>query len=436
MYKNLLIFSLIPCLCFSQVSADASVDANEDSKLFSEFLKEKTEGVPLLGDLSISGKLQFGFVAANQYLSKIKENDIPSAFMDGDVNINYKTVVDGIGWGFKIGTKARSGLIKSGSAIVDTSFLFADSDKLGQFRLGYSKSAGAIFSISYADAMTGYNIVDSGNLATFFAQTSGTIIGTGFDKDDGKSLKLVWLSPTIKGWSLGLSYAPNSRDGHLFKEKRNKVEKDFSKTQNFADESGYTKDSFSAGISYEYGNPEAFNLKLSVAGWLAQGRSDNSDPKNVKGYNLGAIFGYGKYKLALSFTDNKDSMLPKVLTNDKTWTDSKGVSHVVGMGPGANNGKVYTAGLGYFGEKWEMSAGYFHAVKKWSDNDRAQTNIATVAVQYNVDKVWSAFIEYDNVRTKTSDRIYYSELCDENPDGVGYRNNRANLIVAGIKVNI
>ena len=385
----------------------------------------------MLSDLSISGQLQFGFVAANQYLSKVKESDIPSAFMDGDVDINYKKVVDGIGWGFKIGTKARSGLIKSGSAIVDTSFLFADSDKLGQFRFGYSKSAGAMFSISYADAMTGYNIVDSGNLATFFAQTSGTIIGTGFDKDDGKSLKLVWLSPTIKGWSIGLSYAPNSRDGHLFKEKRNKTEKDFSKTQNFADESGYTKDSFSAGISYEYGDPEAFNLKLSVAGWLAQGRSDKSDPKNVKGYNLGAIFGYGKYKLALSYTDNRDSMLPKVLTNDKKW---KG--HVVGMGPGADNGKVYTAGLGYFGEKWEMSAGYFHAVKKWADKDRSQTNIATVAVQYNVDKVWSAFIEYNNVRTKTSDRIYYSELCDENPDGVAYRNNRANLIVAGIKVNI
>lgn len=434
MYKNLLIFSLIPCLCFSQVGADSS--ASDDSKLFGEFIKEKTEGVPLLSDLSISGQLQFGFVAANQYLSKVKENDIPSAFMDGDVDINYKAVVDGIGWGFKIGTKARSGLIKSGSAIVDTSYLFADSDKLGQFRVGYSKSAGAIFSICYADAMTGYNIVDSGNLATFFAQTSGTIIGTGFDKDDGKALKVVWLSPTIKGWSLGLSYAPNSRDGHLFKEKRNEVGKDFSKTQNFADESGYTKDSFSAGISYEYGDPDAFNLKLSVAGWLAQGRSDNSDPKNVKGYNLGAIFGYGKYKLALSFTDNKDSMLPKFLTNDKTWTDDKGVSHVVGMGPGANNGKVYTVGLGYFGEKWEMSAGYFHAVKKWADKDRAQTNIATVAVQYNVDKVWSAFVEYNNVRTKTSDRIYYSELCDENPDGVAYRNNRANLIVAGIKVNI
>ncbi len=429
MYKNLLVFSLIPCLCFAQVNADSA--AGDDSKLLGEFIKEKTEDVPLLNDLSISGELQFGFVASNQYL-KDKKDDIPSAFLDGDININYKTVVDGIGWGFKIGTKAKSGLIKSGSAIVDTSYLFANTDKLGEFRFGYSKSAGSIFSISYADAMTGYNIVDSGNLATFFAQTSGTIIGTGFDKDDGKALKLVWLSPTIKGWSLGLSYAPNSRDGHLFKEKRNKVEKDFSKTQNFADESGYTKDSFSAGISYEYGDPNAFNLKLSVGGWLAQGRADASDPKNVKGYNLGAILGYGKYKLALSFTDNRDSMLPKVLTNSNK--DKAG--HVIGMGPGANNGKVYTAGLGYFGEKWEMSAGYFHAVKKWSDTERAQTNVATVAVQYNVDKVWSAFVEYNNVRTKTCDRIYYSELSDENPDGVAYGNNRANLIVAGIKVNI
>ena len=430
MSKNLLIFSLLPLLCFAQANAkDVNVET-EDTKLFGDFVKDQTDGIPLLDGLTISGEMKFGFVTSNQRRST--DVDIPSAFLDGDVDINYKKVVDGIAWGFKIGTKARSGLLKQGSAIVDSSYLFADTGKLGEFRIGYSKSAGAMFSLSSADAMTGYNLVDSGQASCFFAQTSGTILGTGFDKDDGKALKFVWVSPTLKGWTLGFSYAPNSRDGHLFKEKRNKIEKDWSLYQNFADKSGYTKDSFTAGISYEYGDPEAFNAKVAVAGWLAQGRSDNSDPRNVQGYNAGAILGYGKYKLALGYTDNINSMIPKELSNTKT--DALG--NIVGMGPGANNGKVYNIGLGYFGDKWEMSAGYFQAEKKWSHDDKATAKIATVAVQYNVDKVLSTFVEYNNIRTETRDRIMNSERYVEGADAVIYDNNRANLFIVGAKINL
>lgn len=428
MYKKLLVFSLLPCLCL----ADANVEA-DDSKLLGEFIKESTEGVPLLENLAISGQLNFAFVAVNQSLSDKKDN--PTFSLDGDVNIDYKTVVDGIGWGFRIGTAARSGIIKGGSAIVDSSYLFMDTDKFGQFRVGYSKSAGNMFSVSYADVMTGYNFMDSGNAATFLAHTSGTILGTGFDRDDSKALKICWLSPTVKGWKFGLSYAPNSRDGHLFKEKRNKIEKDYNPAQNFADQSAYIRDSFTGGISYEYGDPEAFNLKIAVAGWTAQGRSDalDIDPRNVQGYNVGAIFGYGKYKLGLGYTNNINSMLPKALSNDIKDTNG----NVVGMGPGANNGQIYNVGVGYFGDKWEFSAGYFQAEKKWSYDDKATSKVATVAVQYNVDKVLSAYVEYNNIRAKTADRIYNSEMDkDHGGDGVAYKNNRANLLIIGAKINL
>ena len=451
MSKKLLVFSLLPCLCFAQAGAK---DVNaEDTKLFGDFVKDQTDNVSLLEGLTVNGELKFGFVTSNQYLSKNVDN--PTAFLDGDVNLNYKKVIDGIGWGFKIKANARSGLVKQGSAIVDTSYLFADTDKLGEFRIGYSKSAGSIFSVSYADVLTGYNLIDSGNAACFFAQTSGTILGTGFDKDDGKCLKFVWISPTLKGWTLGFSYAPNSRDGHLFKERRNKTEKDYSVLQNFADESAYIEDSFTAGISYEYGDAEAFNAKIAVAGWLAQGRSDNnSNLRNVQGYNVGAILGYGKYKLALGYTDNINSMLPKVLYDNDSWDgringelvakgtpDSKG-HYIVGMGGEANAGKIYNVGVGYFGDKWEMSAGYFQAEKKWSPDDKATSKIATVAVQYNIDKMVSAFVEYNNIRTECAGRIYYSEIYSETNNGTeanpfkANKNNRANLFIVGAKINL
>lgn len=449
MSKNLLIFSLLPVLCFGQASAkDVNAEA-EDTKLFGDFVKDQTNDVPLLEGLTVDGELKFGFVTSNQSLSGDVDN--PTAFLDGDVNLNYKKVIDGIGWGFKIKANARSGLVKQGSAIVDTSYLFADTDKLGEFRIGYSKSAGSIFSVSYADIMTGYNLIDSGNASCFFAQTAGTILGTGFDKDDGKCLKFVWISPTVKGWKLGFSYAPNSRDGHLFKERRNKSEKDFSYAQNFADESAYIEDSFTAGISYEYGDPEAFNAKVAVAGWLAQGKSSNptSRVRNVQGYNVGAILGYGKYKLGLGYTDNINSMIPKTL-GDTKWKDEGGLvpggkqgdEYIVGMGGEANAGKIYNVGVGYFGDKWEMSAGYFQAEKKWSPDDKATSKIATVAVQYNIDKMVSAFVEYNNIRTECADRIYYSEIYSETDNGTkansfkAYGRNRANMFIVGAKINL
>ena len=424
MYKNLFICSLLSCLVFAQANAKESQAKVDDSKLLGEFLKEKCQDVPFLEDLSLSGKLNLAFVTSNQYLSK--EVDIPSFSLDGDVYIDYKKVVDGVGFGFKIGTKARSGMIKGGSAIVDSSYVFTGTDKLGEFRFGYSKSAGSAFSISHADVLTGYNLVDSGNASSFYAQTSGSILGTGFDKDDAKALKFVWLSPTFKGWSVGFSYAPNSRDGHLFKEKRNKIEKDYDPSQNFADYQSYIKDSFTGGISYEYGDPNAFNMKIALAGWTAKGRTDAvTKLRDVKGYNIGAIFGYAKYKLALGFTDNMNSMIPRDLIDPS--------AQEFGMCPGANNGKLYNIGIGYFGDKWEMSAGHFHAVKKWSSNERSNTNITTVAVQYNVDKMLSTYVEYNNIRTKTCDRIMKSE---EHSDGSAYGNNRANLFIVGAKINI
>lgn len=418
MYKKLLIFSLLPCLCFAKAEEG-------ETKLLGEVIEEQLQNVPVLNGFSIDGNLNLAFVTSNQSLSDDVEN--PSISLDGDVNLKYKKVIDGIEVGVHIGTKARSGILKAGSAIVDTSYVYFKTDTLGQVRLGYSKSAGSLFSISYADVLTGYNLPDSGNIATFFAQTSGTILGTGFDKDDGKSLKIVWLSPTIHGWSAGLSYAPSSRDGHLFKEKRNKVEKDYSPTQNFADQTSYTKDNFTAGISYEYGDPEAFNVKISLAGWLAKGKADFSNPRDVKGYNIGAILGYKNYKMALGFTDNMKTMIPR----DENFVDQNTTKS--GMCSGANAGKIYNIGFGYTCGKWEASAGFFHAVKKWSKNERSQANIATLALQYNLDKMVSAYIEYDNIRARTCDRIYNSEIL---ADGTAYGNNRANLFIIGAKLRI
>lgn len=419
MYKKLMLFSLLPCLC-SAVTPDK---AETESKLLHEIFLEQLEQRDIETNWSFDGEINFSAVAVKQ---DVEFDDSFSTAMDGDIYLRYQnTFFDDYGWGLVIGTKAQSGIIKQGSAIVDSSYLYLEGDKLGKLKFGYTNSAADTFSICYASALTGCAGADGANFSSFIGQTSGTIIGTGFDKDDGKCLKVVWLSPMISGWSCGLSYSRNSRDGHLFKEKRNKTEKDYSPTQNFADQSGYMMDNFTGGISYEYGDLNDFNCKVALAGWFGRGMADLKKVRHIRGYNLGAILGYKEFKLALGYTDNAKSMLSANLPEPGTTA--------LGATKGANNGKVYNIGLGYNDGKWEFSTGYFYSVKKFTPNDKATAKIATVAAQYNVNKTFSVYVEYDNIRMKTTDRIYNTEL---DSDGFAYGNNRANMFVFGTKVRI
>ena len=414
MCKSLCLLSplmFMACLAEEQVT---------ETKLLGELCSEKLKEKGIDTGWSFSGDLNGAFVALHQ---KIQSDDTSFATLEGNVYLKYFKRDTKFGFGLEVGNKVRSGVLKQGSAIVDTSYVFVETDKFGKVKVGYTNTAADSFTVSYANILTGYTGPDSGNLASFYRQSSGSIIATGLEADDGKALKVVWLSPVISGWSCGFSWTPSSRDGHLFKEKRNKIEKDYSDKQNFADQSSHTADAITGGIAYEYGAPEAFNAKVSVAGWFAKGCSDLVKIRNVKGYNIGAILGYKDYKLAFGYTCNGKSLLPAEFAKE---TNPRGFCH------GADAGKIYNVALAYNYNKWDLSAGYFHAVKKFSNNDKVKSDIATVAAQYNFDRRWSIYAEYNNIRTKTCDRAMRTE---EALDGYAYGNNHANMVIIGTKIN-
>ncbi|MBE6447082.1 MAG: hypothetical protein E7015_01165 [Alphaproteobacteria bacterium] len=425
--KLALLFSLLPMMCYSAEGSEAigeNAVASGDDKLFHEIVDEFARSHNVCTRWTFDGSITNAMVMTNQS-HDADGNCFPS--LEGDVYIKYDNQYNGLGYGLEIGNKIRNGLLKGGAAIVDTSYVYVESDKYGKFKFGYTNSAADTFSLSYASVLTGYAGPDSGNLSNFYAQTSGSIIATGFERDDNKSLKVVWLSPTINGWSMGLSYSPSSRDAHLFKEDRNKIGKDYSPAQNFADQTSYSRHNFTGGIAYEYGTPDAFNAKIAVAGWYAQGESDFVKVRKVCGYNVGAILGYKEYKLAMGYTDNGKSLLPSNFSDTSVKT---GYCH------GADAGKVYNIGLGYTKDKWELSVGYFHAVKKFASNERTNSNVATVATQYNFNKTLSAFVEYNNIRTRACARAIATENDSAaGGDGSAVENNRANMLIVGTKIN-
>lgn len=439
--KRLLFALVIPCLGFAANEINSSSDAEdtdttsaadeEGQRLLDRYIGSTLRKFGVTTNWSISGDLETSVVSTTQKLKDaIEDNPIFAVY--GEVCLRYRNAdaLENVIFTLESCNKVKTGNIKGGAAINDTAFA-AIEGKYGKIKGGYTNSAGDEFSISYSEALTGFAGANNNfGFSTYYAQTSGCAIATGFERDDNKALKIAYISPVLAGWSFGVSYSPNSRDAHLFKEDRNKTPKDISPAQNFADDTAYSRHNISGGIAYEYGAPDAFNLKVAVAGWYGQGKSDITEVHNVKGYNVGAVLGYQNYKLALGFTDNGKSLLGKKVVDE---------NHYDGYRSGANCGKLYNAAIAYIGEKWEIALGYFHATRKFSDNEKTRTRITTASVQYNCTDVISVYFEWDNLNTKTCDRSMKTEsMAEEGILGSSkvFGNNHANMWIGGLKMRI
>jgi predicted porin len=104
----------------------------------------------------------------------------------------------------------------------------------------------------------------------------------------------------------------------------------------------------------------------------------------------------------------------------------------VGLKPRADAGKIYSAGIAYTFGKLEVSAGYFKSLVKFSDNEKSQADIISLAAEYKFDKALRLYFEYDNISTDTCARAQaYKKACDLSPTG----KNKANIFMVGSKIN-
>ncbi|MDR1561436.1 MAG: porin, partial [Holosporaceae bacterium] len=251
--------------------------------------------------------------------------------------------------------------------------------------------------------------------------------------------KITWLSPLISGFSAGLSFTLDSRDSNLFKTKHDKLD-NFTEKDDFAHSSAYSQNIVTGGIAYEFGAPDCFNAKISVSGWLGKGKSCCSDVEvqNVRAYNLGLILGYADFKASFGYTDNGKSLLAKkYATQDVSYTFDPSENYnineaSVGLKEEADSGKIYSIGMAYIFDKLSISAGYFRSVVKFSGHEKATADIISIAAEYKFDKVFSSYIEYDNIQTNTCDRARaYGSASHQSTIG----KNRANAVMIGAKFN-
>ena len=349
----------------------------------------------------------------------------------GDIHFQYSHPINGGAVGLKTRARTRSGLIKRGGEIVDMGFVFLQSDRFGEFRAGFSDTVADIMAIDGFAVSVGYDGPACRGLGIFFNKAAGTRVDTCSFVDDCSSAKVTWLSPTFKGASFGASFTFDGRYRHPFKTLEIK-DLDEGDNWKFARTPDYSKNIVTLGAKYECGNNDGFNAKVGAVGWFGSVKRGKDGPKvnDVRAYQVGAVFGYKNVKLAAGFTDNGKSFVPIKLDPEGT---AVGAPNSLGMTVGADAGKIYTVGVSCDIKKLTISTEYFRSVVNYSKDhkDRATADIYTVAAEYKFNKIFSTYVEYNSMDTKTSDRaIDWAKAGDQSTSG----SNKGHVIIIGTKV--
>ncbi|MDR2794940.1 MAG: porin, partial [Holosporaceae bacterium] len=342
-------------LLFSAINICAATAAEDDEKLLNEIVADKLKENGIDCPFSFRGTLNFTSLFVNQDINGNNKDNVFA--LEGDIFLKYLNKCDQCNYGVEVGMKANSGIMKQGTAIVRTAHLFAESEKIGALKLGFTPTAADSMTINGGSVLVGYGGAASRNLSVFYNESAGSFVDLCFLFDDNKAAKVVYTTPKFSGFSFGISFTPDSRSANPFRtlHPRPRNPEINLELANFPGmRSAYSKNIVTGGVAYEFGDPKAFNLKFALCGWLGQGRTTvpNIEIHNIRAYNIGTVIGYKDFKLAFGYADNGKSLRSKRYATDDIDVFDETVNYdfsnpAVGLKPGANAGKIYSAGASY-----------------------------------------------------------------------------------------
>lgn len=405
--------------------------------LIHEIIDEQLEKIFGTSDLTTRGNINSAVLFGREANKAFD----PYISVLGDAFITYKNSKHSVGYGAEIGFKIRSGGVKAGRAIVDTANIRLFHDRWGTLKLGYTESAAYLFNSHSRKLLVGYESFEcSAKGLEYFYDLPKGAISNGAPSFDNKAAKIVWLSPTYKGFSAGISYAPNNRFQNPFKVKHVKENGEVSQKRSYDSSTDFYKNVTTVAVAYEHGLPDAFNWRIAAEYWYGVSSSylTNRNICNLNAYNVEVDIGYDKFQVAFNFTDNRKSGLAKEYVAEQSVKfDESKIYNIsdqeVGICSSADAGKVYRAVFGYSFGKWKTSIGYLYSKVKVSHDEDTHHKVFTTAIEYGFNRMSSAYIEYDHMNTRLSNRSKIYNKCVYNK---GYKNDHANIFVVGVKINI
>jgi predicted porin len=425
------------CHC---LSSDKS-SSKDEIQLLNEIVAENLKKAGIDTNFSFSGNSNMTVCLVNQTIPGEKSSETFS--YQGNIFLRYDNKNSDFGYGFEIGTKQKSGLMKQGNPICDSSFLYLDFDNIGRIKIGYTDSAAFGFCTKGDSVYVGYQGPGSGDLPAFYNLSAGAFIDSDFFANDGKALKIAWYSPVVNGISFAISFTPDSKSANLFRTRKNISSSTTDDGWDFAHTTAFSKNVITGGLAYECGTPDDFNMKVSLSGWMGKGVASRNfsgiGVNNVRAYNIGCKLGYRNFSMAAGFLDSGHSLMAKRLAteDDPNPFDPEATYNIqspeIGLKSGADAGKIYSVGMAYKSGNLTLSGGYFWSTTKFSSrhDEKSTAEVLTIAVSYAVNKMVSIYAEYNDITTKTCERaMKYKKACGLtcNP------NNRASMFMVGTNI--
>jgi hypothetical protein len=360
---------------------------------------------------------------------------------------------------FTISGKASSGLVykyrinfetvPGASMYVNRNYIEFEGD-FGEIQIGNLKGPEDAMPQSGANLVGGAYGID-GTMGSIYNFSAGVISGVNFIGETGKATKVIFYSPTVMGFQLGVSFTPNT--SHMGKEDRDNSVLGISPSTGNSKRIYYDKNNIPygtrnvvVGLTYS-GIADKWSWELAAVGMTEKshlvlaGWQQQYPVRNANSYQLSAAMGYDQWKVAAGWIDNRKSRMPRqaIATAPASTTGSTnktgaalGDTYLGNAGQAWNLGGSYTVGA------YQFAAAYHNTYRKTDATNRANSDILVTTVDLSALPGLKFFGEVDFVKTRTNDKAVAIQQTFLDASGKGQKaigNNSATLFMVGSKVS-
>jgi hypothetical protein len=291
----------------------------------------------------------------------------------------------------------------------------------------------------------GANGIDGG-MNGVYNYSSGVISGASMIGESKRATKVVFYSPEVLGFQLGIAFTPNTShmgDGN----KQNSIVGDDQKAGNqigylYYDraKAPYGRRNMELGLTYK-GSVEKWSYAFSATAirettqYTDFGTYQNLNRipmNNARSYQLTAAVGYDQWRVATGYIDNGKSRLPKDNTIEKSASYMKDAY----LG---NSGKAWNVGASYTVGAYQFATAYHRTDRKTDATQKASSDIVATSVDLSALQGLKFFGEVDLVRTRTNakamenQQAYLDNVEKKGNKAIG--NNSGAVFILGTKMS-
>ena len=388
--------------------------------------------------LKIDGNSNFNAYVVNQQRRENGRGGPQPHFDNGVSNIYFSVIgqsSNGVEYMFRVTLET----VAANSNVIDQNYLqFKGS--FGTFQLGCvvgpedttPKDAGKV--VGGTGAFDGaYNNV--------YNMSAGVMRGNDNIGDTGNATKIVYYSPELAGWQLGIAYTPNT--SHFGKSKLDTTTGSGIANASIpgnrglydgADTSPFDLRNVAIGLTYrkEMGK---WSITLSGAGITAKSYFYHSSVGRVsfqdtRAYQLGMLIGYGDWRFGGGYLNNGKSHLPRTANFTYNKTENLGSMN------NGNAGSAWNVGAGYTLGAYQFALSYQGTTRNTGDSLKARSSFYSATADVTILTGLKAYGEVDYIKSKTnSQAIVRQNSTMKTPSTVAIGNNSGVIGIVGAKIS-